>query len=57
MHPDSKEEHEAEAFALIAMLPLALMKQLIASGEYLDDCTFARELLKQRRTLFTRYNV
>jgi Zn-dependent peptidase ImmA (M78 family) len=52
---NTKEENEAEAFALIALIPESLMLKLIASEEYAEDHGFPAELLKERCELYTRY--
>jgi Zn-dependent peptidase ImmA (M78 family) len=55
LKPNTKEENEAEAFALIALIPESLMFQLIASEEYAEDYGFSAELLKERCNLYLHH--
>lgn len=55
MQPDSKEEHEAEMFALTALIPDSLLHDILASEEYAADWGINEEMLKDRCDLFIRY--
>jgi Zn-dependent peptidase ImmA (M78 family) len=54
--PNSKKELEAQAFALVALIPDSLLKKFLASEEYAEDWGFAEEILKERSDLFIRYS-
>jgi Zn-dependent peptidase ImmA (M78 family) len=55
VQPNSKEEHEAELFALTALIPDSLLMKFLASEEYFEDWGFAGEIMKERSNLFIRY--
>jgi Zn-dependent peptidase ImmA (M78 family) len=55
LKPNTKEENEAEAFALIALIPESLLLKLIASEEYAEDYGFPSELLNERCEFYARY--
>jgi Zn-dependent peptidase ImmA (M78 family) len=54
---NSKEHAEAEAFAMVTMIPDPLLRSLLKSGEYfdVDDEGLSAELFKERRALYERY--
>jgi Zn-dependent peptidase ImmA (M78 family) len=54
---DSKQHHEAEAFALLAMLPEPLLRRLLA-GDLLNELDdFPRQLIEKRLRLLDLYGV
>ncbi len=53
---NTKKEIEAQAFALIALIPDSLLKKILASEEYAEDWGFAEEMMKERCDLFIRYS-
>jgi Zn-dependent peptidase ImmA (M78 family) len=57
LRPNTKEEHEAEVFALTALIPDSLLKKILASEEYADDWGFAEDILRERSELFVRYSM
>lgn len=56
LKPDTKQEKEAQAFAIIALIPEPLMRKLLASGEYTEDEGLSAELLKERCDLYVLLN-
>lgn len=57
LKPNTREEIEADAFAIVALIPLSLMKRLMASDEYSIEYGMSAELLKERTQLFLRYGI
>lgn len=57
LKPNTREEIEADIFAIIALIPYSLMMKLIASDEYSIEYGMSAELLKERREVFTRYSI
>jgi Zn-dependent peptidase ImmA (M78 family) len=55
--PPTKQEHEAQAFAEIMLIPQSLMFEIIASPDYIEDWGFADRLFTGRRDLYARYAV
>lgn len=54
---DSKQHHEAEAFALLAMLPESFLRRLLA-GDLLNELEdYPKEIIKRRLRLLDIYNV
>jgi len=54
---DSKQHHEAEAFALLAMLPEPFLRRLLA-GDLLNELEdYPRELVEKRLRLLDLYGV
>lgn len=56
LKPDTRQEKEAQAFAITAVIPEPLMKELLASGEYVEDEGLSAELLKDRCDLYALLN-
>jgi Zn-dependent peptidase ImmA (M78 family) len=52
----SKEEHEAQIFALIAVIPLRELKALMTSPDY-EDFQYAHHIIKERYEIFERYRI
>jgi hypothetical protein len=57
MEPPTKEEHEAQAFAEIMMIPQPLMFEILESPDYIEHWGFAERLFTGRCDLFARYTV
>lgn len=55
--PPTKEEHEAQAFSDIMLIPQPLMFQIIESPDYIEDWGFAQKRFDGRCELFARYQV
>lgn len=57
LKPHTREEVEADAFAILALIPQSLLKRLAESEEYAEDHGLPSELLKERAELFARYGI
>lgn len=57
LRPQTREEIEADAFAIVALIPEPLLKKLLAAEEYAEDYGLSAELLKERCELFARYGI
>lgn len=57
LRPRTREEVEADAFAIIALIPQGLLKKLMESEDYAEDNGLPSELLKERAELFARYGI
>lgn len=55
--PNSKKELEAQAFALIALIPDWLLKKFLANEENPGDWGFDEEMMRDRCDIFVRYSM
>jgi Zn-dependent peptidase ImmA (M78 family) len=53
---DSKEEHEANMFASVCLIPLAMLQRL-TPAEICEEIGCGPEVVEFRETAFARYNV
>ena len=54
---DSKQHHEAEAFALMAMLPEPFLRRLLAGDLYDEMGDYPKEIVEKRLKLLDLYGV
>lgn len=57
LREEPKVKFEADAFAIIALIPQGLLKELMESEDYDEDNGLPSELLKERAELFARYGI
>lgn len=54
-HLSNRQELEAQAFALLALIPLALLRQIEENPSLLDD--YPADLIRQRLKLFADFGI
>ena len=57
LKPNTREEIEADAFAIVALIPAGLMKKLLSSDEYSIEYGMSAALLRERCQLYMRYGI
>lgn len=57
LKPDTKQEFEAETFAVVALLPEPMLRRLLASSEEEWEAGFTGEMIEFRLKVLDRYGV
>jgi Zn-dependent peptidase ImmA (M78 family) len=57
LKPDSKQEHEAEVFAAVALLPEPLLRRLLAEGSDFDEAGFTKDVVEFRLKVLDLYGI
>jgi Zn-dependent peptidase ImmA (M78 family) len=57
LRPDTKQEHEAEVFAAVALLPEPLLRRLLSEGADLEEEGFTKDVVEFRLKVLDLYGV
>lgn len=57
LRPDTKQEFEAEAFAVVAVLPETLLRSTLAEGGDFEEEGFTRDIIEFRLKVLEMYGI
>ncbi len=57
LRPDTKQEHEAEVFASVALLPEPLLRRVLAEGGDFEAEGFAKDMVEFRLKVLDLYGI